>query len=915
MKLYKNLCLIALFWLLSVLTVFGSPIDSVLQASADKFAAFVKKNRSTNGNSFIFNFNPPVRDGLNPALSEYNNTSNVAGSVAPTSIYANSTTNYDALITTLTSFNATYDPNFEIYIFHGRYYLDTETIMVNNAETLINDSRDGNNAISESNKLKIFKGIYSIKAPNDFILNNLSQRVYNAISGISGKRILVIFAIEKQLLKFDTQEQANNPLIVAGTPTSTDLKKPYVHATVFWTNYNFNPTELAVLENIEKSTLKTTSSGNSYSTLQNPVPTYVNSSKDGALRAGLESAVTLVTEGLMFQKKRNQIFTACSALQIRNALFLNASPTIYKLLTVDERIRLLELMVISNDVGVAFQKMVLDIFENVPKSQIDTFLTRLEGLVTANPTACAGTTNNQTRTGAIIVNLMNYLDDEHFLIGNNNYTSLMTKIIKLIENSPTFEQKAYNLLNNADFVFKNIVWKPKTSSTQDIGTIVADNITLSSSGEVSYNLKELIRFNVTPSPASILYAPVWTPFGTTNTLKPFDLVMFTNAGNLNIINESMQGTMRAVPAIFLQYAKNKTNVELFKDGIITTTCVAIDILTIYKGAPAFTAAKGLRRAYIGFEVANATANLVLNLSGTELQGTQFANLVKYSDYIMLGIGVKDLVRVTGKSVFPALYAKAKDNVNQLNKQSIKYFLASYMRLRVEMTTLASVPANQSAKTVKIIYDTVEKELKATADGRAIFKEAEDLAKTTKSLSREGYIDDLFSDIKNETDFGGFRTLCINNPNISVSLVYDKLLWEQTTNRIRKIYNIGAKRNIATVEFDGKQYLVASSTSYSPQMISSLDFIPKAHIDNLGTGNRIFDYTMPTRNFDTELIALEYFAKEKNAVKGGIYPNVTGDLKITSDLCPCASCSDIFRQFSTMFPNLKISISTTSKLHY
>ena len=197
----------------------------------------------------------------------------------------------------------------------------------------------------------------------------------------------------------------------------------------------------------------------------------------------------------------------------------------------------------------------------------------------------------------------------------------------------------------------------------------------------------------------------------------------------------MQGTMRAVPAIFLQYAKNKTNVELFKDGIITTTCVAIDILTIYKGVPAFTAAKGLRRAYIGFEVANATANLVLNLSGTELQGTQFANLVKYSDYIMLGIGVKDLVRVTGKSVFPALYAKAKDNVNQLNKQSIKYFLASYMRLRVEMTTLASVPANQSAKTVKIIYDTVEKELKATADGRAIFKEAEDLAKSGEDLGK------------------------------------------------------------------------------------------------------------------------------------------------------------------------------------
>ena len=73
--------------------------------------------------------------------------------------------------------------------------------------------------------------------------------------------------------------------------------------------------------------------------------------------------------------------------------------------------------------------------------------------------------------------------------------------------------------------------------------------------------------------------------------------------------------------------------------------------------------------------------------------------------------------------------------------------------------------------------------------------------------------------------------------------------------------------------------------------------------------------MKTRNFDTEIAGMEYFAKQKGAVKGKIYPDITGEVKITSDLCPCPSCSAVFQQFSQMFPNLKITIVTTNKLHY
>lgn len=99
------------------------------------------------------------------------------------------------------------------------------------------------------------------------------------------------------------------------------------------------------------------------------------------------------------------------------------------------------------------------------------------------------------------------------------------------------------------------------------------------------------------------------------------------------------------------------------------------------------------------------------------------------------------------------------------------------------------------------------------------------------------------------------------------------------------------------------------------MVSSKKFIPKEFIEQVESGQRVFTPSMPTRKLDTESIALEYFAKQKNAKIGMKYPEITGEIKIISDLCPCPSCSVIFQQFTEMFPNVEIKIITTNKLHY
>ncbi len=99
------------------------------------------------------------------------------------------------------------------------------------------------------------------------------------------------------------------------------------------------------------------------------------------------------------------------------------------------------------------------------------------------------------------------------------------------------------------------------------------------------------------------------------------------------------------------------------------------------------------------------------------------------------------------------------------------------------------------------------------------------------------------------------------------------------------------------------------------MTNSGQFIPEDFITKVKNGERVFVPSIATRHLDTESIGLEYFAKQKGAVKGQKYPDVTGEIKVTSDLCPCPSCSAIFQQFSDMFPNVNIKIVTSSKLHY
>ncbi|WP_370687412.1 deaminase domain-containing protein [Fulvivirga maritima] len=61
----------------------------------------------------------------------------------------------------------------------------------------------------------------------------------------------------------------------------------------------------------------------------------------------------------------------------------------------------------------------------------------------------------------------------------------------------------------------------------------------------------------------------------------------------------------------------------------------------------------------------------------------------------------------------------------------------------------------------------------------------------------------------------------------------------------------------------------------------------------------------SREFDTEYVGLSEIANRLKAKKGQVYPEITGEISIASELPYCVSCQGVIQDFATMFPNVDI----------
>lgn len=193
-----------------------------------------------------------------------------------------------------------------------------------------------------------------------------------------------------------------------------------------------------------------------------------------------------------------------------------------------------------------------------------------------------------------------------------------------------------------------------------------------------------------------------------------------------------------------------------------------------------------------------------------------------------------------------------------------------------------------------------------------------ISKSTKN-GRKVDIDGMFLEIKGQQGFQAFRYFYINTPTATAQpMEVADPEWNMKVASWRKReseggYNLSATRNLARVQYRWDEFLVVSGKGYNKSMANA--FIPASFYTRMeDDANRVFTPRTKSRAWDTEIIALEYYAYKRGAVKGGKY-DIADDITLYTDLIPCASCSYVMAQFVQMFPNVKLHIISTKKISY
>ncbi|OOV17875.1 hypothetical protein BXU10_16500 [Flavobacterium sp. LM4] len=81
-----------------------------------------------------------------------------------------------------------------------------------------------------------------------------------------------------------------------------------------------------------------------------------------------------------------------------------------------------------------------------------------------------------------------------------------------------------------------------------------------------------------------------------------------------------------------------------------------------------------------------------------------------------------------------------------------------------------------------------------------------------------------------------------------------------------------------------------------EIFDALKINPKQEIDGANSW---------LRNTDSEYKMLNRLANDLNVIKGKIYKEIRGELRIVSERPYCPSCQGVIQQFSEMFPNVKL----------
>jgi hypothetical protein len=334
----------------------------------------------------------------------------------------------------------------------------------------------------------------------------------------------------------------------------------------------------------------------------------------------------------------------------------------YELLSIEERIHALKVLS-GFDIPGARETLIVRLIKTTPADQIADLL---EGMQSLNdkaperyvldpvpmPVTNGDGVPNPKRKMCLLSCIINDTEDGFMGIGKDNYKLLMQTFIRLVKALPNFDEVKTAYYRSPDVISRKIIWDRSYAfslyAKEPIGTNKYDVEVNTTDGTIALEKQQLTKYeDYTPAveiggikipipPPSdavspIVLHPVWEKEPSIN-LKPFDLVSFTDKSDLSLLEAAsakneQEPVEKFVPAIFLQYAKDKKLNQDIGKGVE----MGFDIITLITpiGEVAYLG-KTARYIYKGIEITakvGAAANLAVN---TELvpYGSKAAFVIK-----------------------------------------------------------------------------------------------------------------------------------------------------------------------------------------------------------------------------------------------------------------------------------------------
>ncbi|WP_221412232.1 deaminase domain-containing protein [Dysgonomonas sp. 25] len=587
--------------------------------------------------------------------------------------------------------------------------------------------------------------------------------------------------------------------------------------------------------------------------------------------------------------------------KIANLLLESMSLDELSAIQIDFRKELLSILSAIGDTDDDSEKAIVRLINNVNDNEVDEVLNMLK-----QP-------NIINSDKPILNGLVDEVQDAILgFWGADNFKNFNKAIIRLISKSPTFKQKVksdnlFYVSHGYTSIFMRAFEAALRADDYPIGTQRMD-IELTDKANLLVQVEEVIGRKATSvggvsqssAGAIVTYdtsKSIWEPKPSV-TLDPFEPVVYVNNNDLGMLADWTKGEEYTLPALFLHYADTKATNETIADA----SMAAIDLLGLATGYGELKlGVTGIRKFWVVADMLNSGVNLSANMTSLD----DNPDVKPFLDFYNMATAASTVTRiVTSTKAANALDIKGVklddvdiDFAKKLNTfNSNDYAIDGFTdgQLSVFRRHFDKLNKEAAARGTHTNIETASKKALEKIDAR-LMRNVDKVASIPSTLKIEKNI--------------------IRGSSTEYSLAKKKLkeYIDGETYKIQQMNLPKGEQDIALKELQrrNKAYMEGKigniNLSNSKIRVSGEDFTEKNiftayKVDKVGGINTVDSWL---RNADTEYVMLSEIADQLGAVKGKVYPHITGEIKIVSELPYCVSCQGVIQDFSEMFPNVKI----------